>query len=64
MLMTGAWYTSRKHTLRSLIWSTSNAGMNIITGLCMYAIGQHVQRTPGGVAAASNNTALLAIGVS
>ncbi|KAH7311398.1 major facilitator superfamily domain-containing protein [Stachybotrys elegans] len=51
MLITGAWYTSREHTLRSLIWGTSNAGMNIITGLCMYAIGLHVQRSPGSIAA-------------
>lgn len=51
MLITGAWYTSREHTLRSLIWGTSNAGMNIITGLCMYAIGLHVEKNPGGIAA-------------
>lgn len=53
VLMTGAWYTSREHTLRSLIWGTSNAGMNIITGLCMYAIGQHAQQHPGGLAPVS-----------
>ncbi|KAI8941621.1 hypothetical protein NX059_002834 [Plenodomus lindquistii] len=51
MLITGTFYTSREHTLRSLIWGTSNAGMNIITGLCMYGIGQHAQRHPGGLAA-------------
>jgi sugar phosphate permease len=53
ILITGAWYTSREHTLRSLIWGTSNAGMNIITGLCMYAIGQHAERHPGGLAPVS-----------
>ncbi|KAH7376881.1 major facilitator superfamily domain-containing protein [Plectosphaerella cucumerina] len=50
ILITGAWYTSSEHTLRSVIWGTSNAGMNIITGLCMYAIGQHAERHPGGLA--------------
>jgi MFS family permease len=53
IFITGAWYTSREHTLRSLIWGTANAGMNIITGLCMYAIGQHAQRNPGGLAPVS-----------
>ncbi|KAL2210225.1 MFS general substrate transporter [Sarocladium strictum] len=50
ILITGAWYTSREHVFRSLIWGTSNAGMNIITGLCMYAIGQHAERNPDGLA--------------
>lgn len=53
MLITGAFYTSKEHTLRSLIWGTSNAGMNIITGLCMYGIGLHVQKDPGSMAAVS-----------
>lgn len=53
MLITGAFYTSKEHTLRSLIWGTSNAGMNIITGLCMYAIGLHAQQHPGGLAPVS-----------
>ncbi|KAL4933765.1 major facilitator superfamily domain-containing protein [Aspergillus undulatus] len=51
VLMTGAWYTSQEHTLRSLTWGTSNAGMNIITGLGMYGIGLHAERHPGGLAA-------------
>ncbi|KAL2822888.1 major facilitator superfamily domain-containing protein [Aspergillus granulosus] len=50
MLITGAWYTSQEHTLRSLIWGTSNAGMNIITGLSMYGIGLHAEKQ-GGLAA-------------
>jgi sugar phosphate permease len=53
ILITGAWYTSREHVFRSLIWGTSNAGMNIITGLCMYAIGQHAERNPDGLAPVS-----------
>lgn len=56
ILITGAWYTSQEHTLRSLIWGTSNAGMNIITGLCMYAIGQHAQANPNGLAPVSSRT--------
>ncbi|KAF4119412.1 Major Facilitator Superfamily [Geosmithia morbida] len=51
MLITGAWYTSQEHTLRSVIWGTANAGMNIITGLSMYGIGLHAQKHPGGLAA-------------
>ncbi|KAL4877384.1 major facilitator superfamily domain-containing protein [Aspergillus karnatakaensis] len=51
MLITGSWYTSQEHTLRSLIWGTSNAGMNIITGLSMYGIGLHAQKNPDGLAA-------------
>ncbi|KAL6400859.1 major facilitator superfamily transporter [Ilyonectria robusta] len=50
MLMTGAWYTSQEHTLRSLIWGTSNAGMNIIAGLSMYGIGLHAEKNPNGLA--------------
>lgn len=55
MLITGAWYTSREHTIRSLIWGTSNAGMNIIAGLSMYGIGQHALDHPGGPAAVSDH---------
>ncbi|TDZ19885.1 putative transporter [Colletotrichum orbiculare MAFF 240422] len=51
MLITGAWYTSQDHTLRSVIWGTSNAGMNIITELCMYGIGLHAQKNADGLAA-------------
>ncbi|KAH8895550.1 MFS general substrate transporter [Thozetella sp. PMI_491] len=49
MLLTGAWYTSREHTLRSVIWGTSNAGMNIITGLINYGIGKYTTEHPGGL---------------
>ncbi|KAL4738450.1 major facilitator superfamily transporter [Aspergillus similis] len=51
MLLTGSWYTSREHTLRSLIWGTSNAGMNIIAGLSMYGIGLRAEKNPDGLAA-------------
>lgn len=50
MLITGAWYTSQEHTMRSLIWGTANGGMNIIAGLSMYGIGLHAQNHPGGLA--------------
>lgn len=53
MLITGAFYTSQEHTLRSLIWGTSNAGMNILAGLSMYGIGLHAEKHPGGLAAVS-----------
>ncbi|KAF4968679.1 hypothetical protein FSARC_3965 [Fusarium sarcochroum] len=51
VLITGTWYTSQEHTFRSLIWGTSNAGMNIIAGLSMYGIGLHAEKHPGGLAA-------------
>ncbi|KAL3475449.1 MFS general substrate transporter [Aspergillus californicus] len=51
LILTGSWYTSREHTFRAIIWGTSNAGMNMITGLIMYGIGQHAERNPGGLAA-------------
>lgn len=50
MLITGSWYTSREHTFRAVIWGTSNAGMNIISGLINYGIGTHAQKHPGGLA--------------
>ena len=50
LMITGSWYTSREHTMRSIIWGTSNAGMSVVTGLINYAIGQHAQRHPGGLA--------------
>lgn len=39
LLITGSFYTTREHTLRAVIWGTANAGMNVITGLVNYAIG-------------------------
>ncbi|KAF4496250.1 major facilitator superfamily transporter [Fusarium agapanthi] len=51
MFITGAFYTSQEHTLQSLIWDTSNAGMNITAGLSMYGIGLHAEKHPGGLAA-------------
>ncbi|KAI1877364.1 hypothetical protein JX265_003372 [Neoarthrinium moseri] len=50
LYLTGSWYSSQEHTLRSLIWGTSNAGMNIITGLINYGIGSHAKSHPGGLA--------------
>ena len=49
LLITGTWYTSREHTLRSIIWGTANAGMSIISGLINYGIGNHAQSHPGGL---------------
>ncbi|EON95904.1 putative major facilitator superfamily transporter protein [Phaeoacremonium minimum UCRPA7] len=37
--------------MRSLVWGTSNAGMNIIAGLSMYGIGLHAEKNPDGLAA-------------
>lgn len=51
LLITGTWYTSREHAFRTIVWGTSNAGMNIITGLINYGIGAHAKAHPGGLAA-------------
>lgn len=51
LLITGAWYKSREHAFRSLIWATSNGGVNIITGVISYAIADEAQNNPNGLAA-------------
>ncbi|KAI0466297.1 MFS general substrate transporter [Xylaria cf. heliscus] len=51
LLITGAWYKSREHAFRSVIWATSNGGVNIITGVISYAIADRTQRNPNGPAA-------------
>ncbi|KAL1709121.1 major facilitator superfamily domain-containing protein [Schizophyllum commune] len=47
LLIVGAFYTRREHTLRALIWGTANAGFGIITDLCMYFIAKHAQEAGG-----------------
>lgn len=49
LLITGSFYTTKEHTLRATIWGTSNAGMNVITGLINYAIGDAANNHPGGL---------------
>ncbi|EHK16514.1 uncharacterized protein TRIVIDRAFT_195440 [Trichoderma virens Gv29-8] len=44
LIITGSFYVSREHTLRSIIWSTSSSGMDIITQLGIYAIGNAAQK--------------------
>ncbi|RWA12074.1 hypothetical protein EKO27_g3027 [Xylaria grammica] len=51
LLITGSWYKSREHALRSVIWATSNGGVNIITGVISYAIAEHAQGNPNGITA-------------
>ncbi|KAF9878393.1 hypothetical protein CkaCkLH20_03885 [Colletotrichum karsti] len=51
LIITGSWYTSREHTMRSIIWGTANSGMSVVTGLINYAIGKHADSHPGGLAA-------------
>jgi MFS transporter, ACS family, allantoate permease len=50
LLLTGLWYTSREHTMRSIIWGTANAGMQVIASLISYSIGFQAQKHPGGLA--------------
>lgn len=49
LILTGAWYTSREHTMRAIIWGTSNSGMQIITALIEYGIGDAAQKHPNGL---------------
>lgn len=49
LLITGSFYTTREHTLRAIIWGTANAGMNVITGLVNYAIGDAANSHPAGL---------------
>ncbi|KAJ8132293.1 hypothetical protein O1611_g1331 [Lasiodiplodia mahajangana] len=51
LLITGAWYKSREHAFRSVIWATSNGGVNIITGVISYAIAERAQKNPNGLVA-------------
>ncbi|KAF7185621.1 putative transporter [Pseudocercospora fuligena] len=51
LLITGSFYTTQEHTLRAVIWGTANAGMNVITGLINYAIGDAANAHPGGLGA-------------
>ncbi|KAI0866429.1 MFS general substrate transporter [Xylaria cubensis] len=51
LLITGSWYKSREHTFRSIIWATSNGGVNIITGVISYTIAGHAEKNPNGPAA-------------
>ncbi|KAM0449350.1 hypothetical protein ACHAPV_008806 [Trichoderma viride] len=44
VLLTGSFYVSREHPIRSMIWSTSNSGLDIITQLIMYGIGTTAQK--------------------
>ncbi|KAJ5272456.1 hypothetical protein N7478_007581 [Penicillium angulare] len=40
LIITGTWYTKEEHDIRSLIWGSSNAGMDILTSLINYGIGR------------------------
>lgn len=51
LIMTASWYTKEEHAMRTVIWGSSNAGMDILTSLINYAIGHHAQAYPGGLAA-------------
>ncbi|KAL6806182.1 major facilitator superfamily domain-containing protein [Trichoderma sp. SZMC 28012] len=44
VLITASFYVSREHAMRSIIWSTSNPGLDIITQLIMYGIGSATQK--------------------
>lgn len=48
LLITASFYVTREHTMRSIIWGTSNSGMDILTQLVMYGIGKAAKSHPGG----------------
>ncbi|KAJ4203428.1 hypothetical protein FSOLCH5_007733 [Fusarium solani] len=50
LIITASFYTKREHAMRSVIWGSSNAGMDILTSLINYGIGTEAQKHPGGLA--------------
>ncbi|KAJ2973197.1 hypothetical protein NQ176_g6746 [Zarea fungicola] len=48
--ITSTFYTTSEHAHRSLIWSTANAGMDLLTSLINYGIGTHAKQHPTGLA--------------
>jgi MFS family permease len=50
LIVTASTWRTEEHSLRALIWGTSNAGMGIITALGMYGIGRRALSHPGGLA--------------
>ncbi|KAM6482215.1 MFS general substrate transporter [Trichoderma sp. SZMC 28011] len=44
VLLTASFYVSREHPMKSVIWSTSNSGLDIVTQLVMYGIGSAAQK--------------------
>ncbi|KAL6902624.1 major facilitator superfamily domain-containing protein [Trichoderma evansii] len=48
VLITASFYTSREHPMKSIIWSTSNSSLDIITQLVMYGIGSTAQKHANG----------------
>lgn len=51
LIMTAAWYTTREHSMRLVVWGTANAGMDVLTSLINYGIGKRAQEVSGGLAA-------------
>ena len=50
LLITATWYTKEEHAMRSVIWGSANAGMDVLTSLVNYAIGRHAETHPNGMA--------------
>lgn len=43
LIITASWYTKEEHAMRSLIWGSANAGMDVLTSLINYGIGRQAQ---------------------
>lgn len=50
LIITASFYTKREHAMRSVIWGTANAGMDIVSSLINYGIGMEAEKHPGGLA--------------
>jgi hypothetical protein len=50
LIITASWYTKDEHAMRSVIWGSANAGMDVLTSLINYGIGSRAQNHPGGLA--------------
>lgn len=50
LIITASYWKTEEHSLRALIWGTSNSGMGIITALGMYGIAKRASEREGGIA--------------
>ncbi|CAI7587773.1 unnamed protein product [Penicillium glandicola] len=50
LLITASWYKKEEHAMRSLIWGSANAGMDVISNLINYGIGREAEKHPDGLA--------------
>ncbi|RAH85568.1 major facilitator superfamily transporter [Aspergillus japonicus CBS 114.51] len=50
LIITASWYTKEEHAMRSVVWGSANAGMDVLTSLINYGIGREAEARPTGLA--------------